>query len=60
MRGAWYQELDSNTKLLAPRRDDRPSNSPTNMIRNYLKIAWRNLVRNKTYSILTLLGLASG
>ncbi|CCH51909.1 Macrolide export ATP-binding/permease protein macB [Fibrisoma limi BUZ 3] len=30
------------------------------MLLNYLKIAWRNLIRNKTYSILTLLGLASG
>ncbi|TAE34624.1 MAG: FtsX-like permease family protein, partial [Cytophagales bacterium] len=30
------------------------------MIRNYLKIAWRNLVRNKMYSGLTLFGLASG
>src|SRR5919202_2842935 len=30
------------------------------MLRNYLKIAIRNLIRNKTYSLLTLLGLASG
>lgn len=30
------------------------------MFRNYLKIAWRNLVRNKTYSALTLFGLAGG
>ncbi|RIV17349.1 ABC transporter permease [Fibrisoma montanum] len=30
------------------------------MLLNYLKIAWRNLIRNRTYSILTLLGLASG
>lgn len=30
------------------------------MFRNYIKIAWRNLLRNKTYSTLTLLGLASG
>ena len=30
------------------------------MLTNYVKIAWRNLVRNKTYSALTLLGLASG
>ncbi|RYF65796.1 MAG: ABC transporter permease, partial [Cytophagaceae bacterium] len=30
------------------------------MLRNYFKIAWRNLLRNKTYSTLTLLGLASG
>ncbi|RRB02552.1 ABC transporter permease [Larkinella rosea] len=30
------------------------------MLQNYFKIAWRNLIRNKTYSLLTLLGLASG
>jgi putative ABC transport system permease protein len=30
------------------------------MFINYLKIAWRNLIRHKTYSLLTLLGLASG
>ncbi|NEU70217.1 FtsX-like permease family protein [Spirosoma agri] len=30
------------------------------MISNYIKIAWRNLIRQKTYSLLTLLGLASG
>ena len=30
------------------------------MISNYIKIAWRNLIRHKTYSIVTLLGLASG
>ncbi|AKD58773.1 ABC transporter permease [Spirosoma radiotolerans] len=30
------------------------------MLSNYLKIAWRNLVRNKLYSALTLLGLVSG
>lgn len=30
------------------------------MLTNYLKIAYRNLVRNKTYSALTLMGLASG
>jgi predicted permease len=30
------------------------------MLRNYLTIAWRNLVRNKTFSIVNLLGLALG
>ncbi|WAC12810.1 ABC transporter permease [Dyadobacter pollutisoli] len=30
------------------------------MLQNYFKIAWRNLIRNKTYSILILAGLASG
>ncbi|MCF0069326.1 ABC transporter permease [Dyadobacter sp. CY261] len=30
------------------------------MLKNYVKIAWRNLVRNKTYSLLILSGLATG
>jgi putative ABC transport system permease protein len=30
------------------------------MIKNYLKIAWRNLTRNKVYSTLNVMGLAVG
>jgi putative ABC transport system permease protein len=30
------------------------------MIRNYLKIAWRNILRNKVYSGLNIVGLAAG
>ena len=30
------------------------------MFSNYLKIAWRNLVRNKTFSAINILGLAAG
>ncbi|WP_421827403.1 ABC transporter permease [Larkinella sp.] len=30
------------------------------MFRNYLKIAWRNLKRNKTFSLINILGLALG
>lgn len=30
------------------------------MIRNYLKIAWRNLMNNKVYSALNIIGLALG
>ena len=30
------------------------------MIRNYLKIAWRNLVKNKAFSIINITGLAIG
>ncbi|WP_028298027.1 ABC transporter permease [Olivibacter sitiensis] len=30
------------------------------MIRNYIKIAWRNLVKNKTFSIVNIAGLAIG
>lgn len=30
------------------------------MIKNYLKIAWRNIVRNKTFSVVNIMGLALG
>jgi putative ABC transport system permease protein len=30
------------------------------MINNFLKIAWRNLFRNKVYSLVNILGLAVG
>src|ERR1044071_7814110 len=30
------------------------------MIRNYLKIAWRNLLRHKAYSAINVTGLAAG
>jgi hypothetical protein len=30
------------------------------MIRNYFKIAWRNLRKNKIYSVINIAGLASG
>jgi putative ABC transport system permease protein len=30
------------------------------MLRNYLKIAWRNLLKNKTFSFINIIGLASG
>src|ERR1051326_8159186 len=30
------------------------------MFRNYFKTAWRNLINNKVYSLLNILGLATG
>ncbi|HSZ86278.1 MAG TPA: ABC transporter permease [Puia sp.] len=30
------------------------------MFKNYIKIAWRNLLRNKTFSIINIVGLAMG
>ena len=30
------------------------------MIRNYFKIAWQNLVRNKTFSVINIIGLTTG
>ncbi len=33
---------------------------PTTMFKNYLKIAWRNVVKNKVYSTINVIGLAIG
>jgi putative ABC transport system permease protein len=30
------------------------------MLTNYIKIAWRNLIKNKVYSLINILGLATG
>ena len=30
------------------------------MFKNYFKIAWRNIIKNKTYSVINILGLATG
>ena len=30
------------------------------MLRNYLKLAWRNLLKNRTFSLINIIGLASG
>jgi putative ABC transport system permease protein len=30
------------------------------MLKSYLKIAWRNLLRNKGYSTINIIGLATG
>ncbi len=30
------------------------------IIKNYFKIAWRNLSKNKTFSLINIIGLASG
>ena len=30
------------------------------MFRNYLKTAWRNIVKNKTFAVLNILGLTFG
>ncbi|MBS1577734.1 MAG: hypothetical protein JST09_20720, partial [Bacteroidetes bacterium] len=30
------------------------------MIKNYFKIAWRNLLKNKIYSFINIAGLAAG
>jgi putative ABC transport system permease protein len=30
------------------------------MLKNYLKVAWRNLMKNKTFSFINIFGLAIG
>ena len=35
-------------------------NPPCSMLTNYVKIAWRNMVRNKAFSAINILGLALG
>lgn len=34
--------------------------TPTIMLKNYFTIAWRNLIKNKTFSIINILGLTIG
>ena len=34
--------------------------SHKSMFKNYLKIAWRNLIKSKVYSVINILGLAAG
>src|SRR4051812_25444054 len=65
-RARWRYSLAA-LKLLRPlarskTSQDYPTHyyfSPT-MIRNYIKIAWRNLTQSKGYSALTIFGLALG
>ena len=33
---------------------------PNSMIKNYMKVAWRNLVKNKVFSLINIVGLATG
>src|SRR5215203_3823864 len=44
---------NSNFSLLGRQESDL-------MIKNYLKIAWRNLMKNKVFSLINILGLTIG
>ncbi|GAB4032979.1 ABC transporter permease [Spirosoma jeollabukense] len=67
VRKARWRYAGSVLKLLRPLARSRKSNeypfpfflSP-HMLRNYLKIAFRNLIRNKVFSGINLLGLSTG
>ncbi len=45
--------------IIKPHMNQYPQNNIT-MFRNYLKTGWRNLMRNKGYSLLNISGLAAG
>ena len=59
-----WEVLGFITKSFARKRRQNEYASPIlihpAMIRNYFKIAWRNLVRNKAFSGINILGLALG
>ncbi|MHA4738155.1 ABC transporter permease [Dyadobacter sp. MSC1_007] len=40
--------------------NDYPNASLTDMLKNYLKIAWRNIAKNTTYSAINIVGLSVG
>lgn len=40
--------------------NDYPNASLTDMLKNYLKIAWRNLAKNTSYSAINIVGLSIG
>ncbi|GAB3995558.1 ABC transporter permease [Spirosoma daeguense] len=46
--------------LLKAQESNYPQPTNTTMLRNYLKIAFRNLAKNRVYSFINIFGLASG
>jgi putative ABC transport system permease protein len=46
--------------LQRPQLSERPIAKSRDMIKNYFKIAWRNLLKSKVYSSINVLGLACG
>ena len=50
----------SHIQIRRPFRTSFPNINTTTMLRNYFKTAWRSLSRNKAYSVLNILGLATG
>jgi|JI10StandDraft_1071094.scaffolds.fasta_scaffold25845_2 putative ABC transport system permease protein len=55
----WYQVLNYLRPFAIKKLKANSSNSG-DMLQSYLKIGWRNLFRNSTYSIINITGLALG
>ena len=63
-RWHYVREVLSFMRPFAWKRKKEPYSSPsylnTDMLRNYVKIAWRNLAQNRSFSAINILGLALG
>ncbi|QMW06645.1 ABC transporter permease [Spirosoma foliorum] len=63
-RWRYWRDVIGFIKPFAIKRQDKPYSTTylTNpiMLRNYIKIAWRNLIRNKSYSAINIVGLSVG
>ncbi|MBS1529210.1 MAG: ABC transporter permease [Bacteroidetes bacterium] len=64
-RPTYHLNLNSHSTAIISNRETTPkwSHEKLNrnyMIRNYLKIAWRNMLHSKVYSALNITGLATG
>ncbi|MCW5911349.1 MAG: ABC transporter permease [Cyclobacteriaceae bacterium] len=55
----WYQVVNYLRPFAIKKFKTNPPNS-ADMFQSYLKIGWRNLFRNSTYSIINISGLALG
>lgn len=65
IRGARWRYIHDVFSLMHPsllraKSSNYPNPSHTDMIKNYIKVAFRNLVKNSTYSAINILGLSIG
>ncbi|WP_461135483.1 ABC transporter permease [Spirosoma lituiforme] len=61
-RWRYWQDVLSLIRPSLLKREKSSYSTPTHttMLQNYVKIAWRNLTRNKAYSFINIFGLAVG